>query len=104
MVSVGDIQTMVAEGFLGGNLSMAGLIMYGMVLALIVAIVSRYSMTAALISILPVTLIASMMGMIGSDMMILILIITILGLALYSRVSVSWDPLAGRDRWGRRRE
>ena len=102
MVSVAELQGIVADGFFNGDLTAAGLIMYAMMLAVIFAVLSRFSMTAALISTIPVTLIASLMSMISTDMMILILIVAILGLAMYSKVSVSWDPLDGRDRWGRR--
>lgn len=104
MIGVMDLQRIIADGFLDGNMTQAGLLMYAVVLGLIFAIVSKYNMTAALIAVLPVTIVASMMGILDSNLMVLVLIVDILGLALYSRVSVSWDPLEGRDRWGRRRE
>lgn len=104
MIGVTDIQQIIANGFLEGNMTQAGLLMYAVLLTLIFAIISKYSMTAALVAVLPVTIVASMMGILDSNLMILILIVDILGLALYSKVSVSWDPLEGRDGWGRRKE
>ena len=104
MISAEDFQRIVADTFLGGDVYLAGILIYAVIVALILAIVSRYSMMAALVAVLPVTLICSMMGILSTDMMVLILIVAILGMALYSKVGMSWDPLRGRDQWGRRRE
>ena len=103
MIGVSDLQSIIADTFFSGNLTSAGLVMYGIVLAMVFTILSKWSMTASLVAVIPVTLIASMLGIISSDLMILILIVSLLGLALYSKVSVSWDPLEGRDGWGRKR-
>lgn len=103
MISASQFIQLVADNFTGGDTYVAGVLIFAVVMALIIAIVSGYSMTAALISILPVALIFGLMGILTTDLMILILIVAILGLALYSKVTISWDPLEGRDRWGRRR-
>jgi hypothetical protein len=53
------------------------------VLGLLFALVKN--LTATLIVSLPITLVFSSMGLISGDMMILIIIITVLGLAMVSR-------------------
>ena len=104
MISVADFQRIVADSFLGGDVYVAGILIYAVVLAVVIAVVSRYSMMAALITVLPVTLVASLLGILSTDLMVLVIIVSILGMAMYSKVGMSWDPLRGRDQWGRRRE
>ncbi len=47
---------------------------------------------AALVAVLPVTLICSMMGILSTDVMVLILIVAILGMALYPRWACRGTP------------
>ncbi len=83
MLQFGDFQTLLADMLFGGNTTIAGLIMYTVVLGLIFAFV--HNLTATLIVSLPLTLVFSSMGIISGDLMILIIIITVLGLAMISR-------------------
>lgn len=83
MLQFSDLQVILADTFFGGNTTIAGLIMYTVVLAILFALVKN--LTATLITSLPLTLVFSSMGIISGDMMILIIIITVLGLAMVSR-------------------
>lgn len=102
MIDLEGFTQVVADGFFSGNTSTAGLAIYAVLIMLIIAIVSKYSVMAALIAVLPVTIIYSLLGTLSGDLMILILIVDILGLGVYAKVGFSWDPLTGRDQWGRR--
>ena len=83
MISIQDIQDLIATGFLDGNLPIAGIAMYAVVLIAIFA-VSRKTTNTLLIS-LPVTLVFSMLGILTADIMILMIIVTVLGLAFTTR-------------------
>ena len=83
MISIQDIQDLIATGFLDGNLPIAGIAMYAVVLIAIFAM-SRNTTHTLLIS-LPVTLVFSMLGILTADIMILMIIVTVLGLALTTR-------------------
>ena len=85
MISLQDIQELIASGFLDGSTAIAGIVMYAFALIVIFAI-SRNAVNTLLIS-LPVTLIFSMLGILTADLMILMIIITVLGLAYVTRNS-----------------
>lgn len=102
MMDLNGFTQIVADGFFNGSISTAGLAIYAVLVMLIFSAISRYSVMAALVAILPVTIIYSLLGTLSGDLMILILIVDILGLGVYAKVGFAWDPLAGRDQWGRK--
>lgn len=87
MLSIPDIQNMIADAFFGGSDVLAGLVMLGAVLGVILALFrNKY---AALIVGLPVILMFSLLGVLSVDVMILLIIIVVLGLAFAAR-DASW--------------
>lgn len=103
MMGVSEFQQTLADSLLQGNTTAAGLIMLATVMLLILAL-SRRIYTGIVLS-LPVTILFWMLDVIGTDMMIVLIITALLGLVLYSKldIGIDWDPLEGRDRWGRRK-
>lgn len=102
MMSIEGFQHTVAVTLCQGNMTVAGLIMLAVVMLLILSVSRR--IYTAIVLMLPVSIVFWMMDVIGTDMMIILIITALLGMALYSRFTVGgWDPLAGRDAWGRRR-
>ena len=85
MIEFGDLQEILAEGFFSGNLEIAGILIFAAVLLIIFALTRK--VTQALIIALPITLVFSMMGMLTTDFMILLIIITVLGLAYKTKDS-----------------
>ena len=83
MIGLSDIQTIIADSFLNGDLTIAGLLMFTVVLGVLFTIFNRNIFTALLLS-LPVTLIFSLMDVLSADMTVLLIIITVLGLAITS--------------------
>ena len=81
MIGLADIQRIIADGFLNGDMMIAGLIMFSTVLAILFIIFKANVFTALLMS-LPVTLIFSLMGVLSGDMTILMIIVAVLGLAI----------------------
>ncbi len=81
MIGLVDIQKIIADSFLNGDLTIAGLVMFSTVLAILFVVFKGNIFTALIIS-LPVTLIFSLMGVLSADMTILLIIITVLGLAI----------------------
>lgn len=81
MIGLSDFQRIIADSFLNGDMMIAGLIMFSFVLA-ILFIVFKGNVFTALLMALPVTLIFSLMGVLSGDMTILMIIITVLGLAI----------------------
>lgn len=83
MLQLTDVQVILAENLFGGNTTIAGLVMFAVVMAVIFSI-SRNIMTSLLIA-LPIILIFSTLNVITGDMMILLIIVTVLGLAVTAK-------------------
>ena len=83
MISIQTIQDMIADEFFGGNLTIAGIIMYAAVLLLIFLLIRDKQ--AALIISIPLTFVFSILGIVDTNLMLLLLIVAIFGLALQSR-------------------
>lgn len=83
MLSLFDIQDLVADSFFGGDLNLAGMVMYTLVLIVLFALTRKTQQT--LIISIPVTLIFSAIGVIPTDMMVLLIIVTVLALAFTAR-------------------
>lgn len=103
MMGIEGFQHTVAVTLCQGNMTVAGLIMLAVVMLLILSVSRR--IYTAIVLMLPVTVVFWLLDIIGTDMMVLLIIGSLLGLALYSKldIGVDWDPFEGRDRWGRRR-
>lgn len=83
MISISDFQDILATAFLDGNMSIAGIVIYAAVLMLLFALTRNTTQT--LVISLPVTLIFSLLGILSNDVMILMIIVTVLGLAFTTR-------------------
>lgn len=79
MLSLFDIQELVSTGFFDGDMQLAGICMYILVLVAIFALTRKTTQT--LIIGLPVTLVFSILGVLSTDLMILLIIVSVLGLA-----------------------
>lgn len=83
MLSIGNIQTVIASSFFDGNLEIAGLLLYSIALAVVLAL--TYKPVGAMGSILlglPVTVIFSSLGVLGGDLMIIMIIVLVLALGV----------------------
>lgn len=85
MLDLNDFLDILATSFLDGNVAIAGILIYIAALIVIFAL-SRNVMNTLLIS-LPVTLVFSMLGILSTDVMLLMIIVTVLGLAYTARNS-----------------
>lgn len=83
MIQIQELQQIIADNFFNGSMTIAGLLMFGAVLAVILVLFKDKS-TAMLLS-MPVALAFSILGVIGSDMMILLIIVAVLGLATIAK-------------------
>lgn len=83
MITLTDIQYMLGESFFNGDMTLAGLGLFA------VAVILIFTLTRNVFQSLVVGLIAtgifSYMGILSSDMMILLIIVIVLGLAMTAR-------------------
>lgn len=83
MITLNDLQTIIAGSFFDGDNIIAGIVIYCAALAVVFA--STKKSTYALIIALPVTYVFSLLGILTNDVMILLIIVTVLGLAYTTR-------------------
>lgn len=83
MISLNDFTSILANSFFDGSMMVAGLVIFAAVMLVIFALVR--SLKTVLIMMMPVTLIFSVLGIISTDMMILLIIVAVLGLATAAR-------------------
>lgn len=89
MITLNDIQYMIGDSFFNGDLTLAGLALFA--IALIVIFVVTKNIFQSLVIGMVVTGIFSYMGLLTNDMMILLIIVIVLGLAMTARGAVSGD-------------
>lgn len=87
MITISDIQYMIGDSFFNGDLSLAGLGIFAV--GLIIIFTLTKNIFQSLVIGLVMTGIFSYMGILASDMMILLIIVIVLGLAMTARNVVS---------------
>lgn len=80
MLSLNDIQEIIATGFFNNDFQIAGIVIYIVVLALVFALTKN--VFQSLVIALPVTFVFSVLGILSTDLTMLLIIVVVLGLAL----------------------
>lgn len=83
MLSLYDLQDLIGTSFFEGDVSIAGMCMYVVVLLIVFALTRKTQQT--LIISIPVTLIFSAIGVLPTDLVILLILVTVLALAFTAR-------------------
>lgn len=83
MIQINELVDIVAIEFFGGNLTQAGLVIFAIVMVCIFG--ATRNVFQSLVLGLPVTFLFSMLGLLPSDMVVLLIIVVVLGLAMTSK-------------------
>ena len=83
MLDLANITQIVADNFTGGNTEIAGMLIFTVCLAIVFVFVRK--VFAALVISLPMSFIFSTMGIVSQELMILLVIVAVLGMAVSSR-------------------
>lgn len=83
MLGIYDITDLFATSFFDGDTNLAGMVIYVGILLLLFGLSRKTQQT--LILSLPVTLIFGTVGVLNTDMMVLLIIVTVLALAFTAR-------------------
>lgn len=83
MLSLYDVQELVGTSFFDGDLQIAGLCMYAIVLMVLFAL-TRKTVHTLLIAI-PATLVFAALGVLSTDLMVLLIVVTVLGLGISAK-------------------
>lgn len=82
MIDFTSMQGLIAEAFFNGDTAIAGIVMYSVALALIFAIFGRSNLAIPFALMLPVTLIFTALNILPQAMTILMVIISVIGIAM----------------------
>ena len=83
MLDLADITQIVADNFCNGNTDIAGMLIFTVCLAIVFVFVKKAF--AALVISLPMSFIFSTLGIVSQELMVLLVIVAVLGLAISSR-------------------
>ena len=90
MITFSTIQEVLAETFFDNNMQVAGMMMY--VILLIIAFVITKNLIAVMVISIPLTLIFASMNILSGDLLIVMIIVLVVGLAISAGRAIS-----GRD-------
>lgn len=85
MLSLNEIQDLLADSFFNGSAEIAGLVMFSTVLLLLAAFTAKKNLLMFFLITLPVILIFSTLGVLSQNMTVLMLLIAVIGLAMTAR-------------------
>lgn len=90
MIEPSDWIQIVADSLFGGNVTLCGLIIYAIVLALAFTF-SKGNTIVGFVVMLPLTLVFAMMNVIPTSLTIILIVVAVLGLSISARKSAGGD-------------
>lgn len=81
-LGLGDINSILADVLFNGDTTIMGLVLYTIVLAILFGM--KKNVFQSLLLSLPMTLVFAFLGILSTDMTILLIIVTVLGLSITS--------------------
>lgn len=90
MITFTTVQEVLAETFFDNNMTIAGMMMY--IIAIGIAFAVTKNVTAVVLISIPITLIFASVGVLAGDLLIVMIIVIVIGLAM-----TAGRTIAGRD-------
>lgn len=90
MITISMVQELLADTFFDSSLTVAGLVMYAVTIAIIFMIAKN--ITAVLLISIPITLIFASMNILTGDLLIVMIVVTVVGVAM-----AAGRVISGRD-------
>lgn len=88
-ISINDFIQITANNFTGGDYTLAGLVIFSLVILAIFILTRR--MFVGFVCMIPLTLVFAYVGAIPSTMMVILIVVSVIGLAISSRKAVGDD-------------
>lgn len=85
MISLNDLQSLIAESFFMGDVGIAGIVMFCGVMMAIFAIFGIQNLTGAFILMIPITLVFTTLNILPEAMTILLIIVAVMGIAVTAK-------------------
>ena len=84
MLSLQEVQELIANEFLDGSMELAGIGIYIMAVLIIFALTNKNPFMALIVG-MGITIMFSLMGVLSTELTVLLIIVSVLGLAYSSR-------------------
>lgn len=81
IISIQEMQTLIAQSFFAGDLGLAGIVMYSVVLMVVFLLFAKNNLTIAFALMFPITLVFSIMRILPDTMTVLMVLVAVVGLA-----------------------
>ncbi len=80
MITIDQFQSILGDSLFGGDAMVAGIVIFAVTLAVIFVILKRNIFASLLIAV-PTAFVYSMLGVLSTDLMVIMIVICVLGLA-----------------------
>lgn len=80
MITIDQFQSILGDSLFGGDAMVAGIVIFAVTLAVIFVILKRNVFASLLIAV-PTAFVYSMLGVLSTDLMVIMIVICVLGLA-----------------------
>lgn len=87
MITLDQFVDIVGDSIFGGNAGAAGIVIFAVTLAAIFVLMKK-NVFASLIIAIPTAFVYSMLGVLSADMMVVLIVVCVLGLATVSKKSL----------------
>lgn len=84
MITIGQFQDILAGSLFGGDVGIAGVVIFAVTLAVVFAIMKR-NVFASLVIAIPIAFVYSALGVLSTDLMVIMIVVCVLGLAATSK-------------------
>lgn len=84
MITLNQFTDILADSLFGGNVGVAGIIIFTFTLAIIFMLMKRNTFASLVIAI-PVAFVFTLLGVLATDMAVILIVICVLGLATVSK-------------------
>lgn len=82
MITLYDLQGIIADSFFAGDVGIAGMVIFAVVMAVVFAIFGKDSIMVSFALMLPITMIFTSLRILPESMAILLVIVAVAGLAM----------------------
>lgn len=84
MITLDQFQDILAGSLFGGDAAVAGIVIFSITLAVIFVLLNRNTFAALLLSI-PTAFVYSLLGILSTEMMAILIVISVIGMATVSK-------------------
>lgn len=84
MITLQQFQDILGDSFFSGDVSIAGIVIFVVIMA-VVFVVLQKNVFAALVVSIPLALVFLMMGILSSDLAMILIVVSVLGLATVAK-------------------